>query len=100
MKILKAFNKENDKKIRDMNWKVEETIIKELSTPGLTFDERNSLADQLRKCRVNSRRWEEQNCDNWKKYGETIGTIKACVGLVGAFAGGIAIGIIKNIIRI
>lgn len=100
MKFFKAFSKENDKKVRDMNWKVEETIIQELSQPGLTSDERNNLADQLRKCRIGSRQWEEINCENWKKYGESIGTIKACVGMVGAFAVGIVIGIVKNIIRV
>lgn len=98
MKFFKALSKENDKKIRDMSWKVEETIIQELSQPGLTSDERNDLADQLRKCRISSRQWEEGNCDNWKKYGEATGTIKACVGMVGAFAVGIVIGIAKNII--
>lgn len=98
MKILKTFGKENDKKIRDMNWKVEESIIQELSKPGLTSDERIDLADKLRKCRISSRRWEEGNCEIWKKYGESTGTIKACVGMVGAFAVGIVVGIVKNII--
>ena len=98
MKILKAFSKENDKKVRDMNWKVEEIIIQELSKPGLNSDERNNLANQLRICRVNSRKWEEDNCDNWKKYGEAIGAIRACVGVVGTVAVGIAIGIIRRIV--